>query len=178
MPNTDEPPWLAFGICAFIVAAYIVLASRAANEAPDVALVEGYVGAGVAAHGDDNQSKMDGLDDERVVEIVRRRILPLVVETGVRGVSFEPGYFSETLDKRIIRLCVRDTRGRVFPVNTLVHVALHELAHASMVEYDFDHSDVFQAQFKPILERAVELKIFDPRAGVSPSYERMCARKR
>lgn len=126
---------------------------------------------------DDIQSKLNKMTDGEIVEVLRRRILR-VDDNAVRSVVFEPGTVSETVNKRIVRICVRDARGRVFPINTLVHVALHELAHTVMTEYDFDHSERFQAVFAPILQRAVDLKVYDPEEGVVDSYVPMCTRQR
>jgi hypothetical protein len=122
------------------------------------------------------QSRLQTMSDVEIVAFIRNRILP-VHEEAVRAVVFVPGQYSETLNKNIIRICVRDNRGRVFPINTLIHVGLHELAHTCMSEYDPEHSEKFFATFNPLLRKAVLFKIFDPEEKLDGQYMKSCTRK-
>ena len=126
----------------------------------------------------DLQSRVNEMSDSQIVQFIRNKILP-VNPRAVQAVHFVPGTFSETLNKNIIRICVRNKKSKkVYPVNTLVHVALHELAHTIMDEYDPNHSEKFFNTLDPLVNRAIVLGIYDAREETAVDYMESCARKR
>jgi predicted metal-dependent hydrolase len=68
---------------------------------------------------------------------------------------------SYTEDKTIIYLCLRDENGRYYPINTLIYVALHEIAHLLNKE-DYGHTPAFHKIFDKLLCDASAKGIYDP----------------
>ena len=68
---------------------------------------------------------------------------------------------SYTEDKSIIYLCLRDEKGQFYPINTLMYVALHEIAHLVNKE-DFGHTASFHKIFDKLLCKAAAMGIYDP----------------
>lgn len=177
----DDPSMIVFCVAFFIVGAYILCKKRFDSDEENETNTE-TENSFLEFHRNNSspsvlQARLQTLSDVEIVGFIRNKILP-VHEKAVRAVVFVPGQYSETLNKNIIRICVRDSRGRIFPVNTLVHVALHELAHTCMSEYDPDHSEKFFATFNPLLEKAILLKIFNPKEKLDVHYMDSCTRKR
>ena len=68
---------------------------------------------------------------------------------------------SYTEDKSIIYLCIRDESGHFYPTNTLMYVALHEIAHLINTQ-DFGHTDAYHKIFDKLLCTATNIGIYDP----------------
>ena len=68
---------------------------------------------------------------------------------------------SYTEDKTIIYLCLRDEKGQFYPVNTIMYVALHEIAHLLNKE-DFGHTPAFHKVFDKLLCNAAAKGVYDP----------------
>ncbi len=68
---------------------------------------------------------------------------------------------SYTEDKSIIYLCLRDEKGQFYPINTIMYVALHEIAHLINKE-DFGHTTSFHKIFDKLLCKASDMGIYDP----------------
>lgn len=76
---------------------------------------------------------------------------------------------SYTEDKSIIYLCLRDEKGQYYPINTVMYVALHEIAHLLNKE-DFGHTPAFHRTFDKLLCDAAAKKVYDPNLPHTPSY--------
>lgn len=68
------------------------------------------------------------------------------------------GRAGQTVDKRIIQLCLYDTYGRLLDVNTSTFVLLHELAHVCTTEVG--HTDAFWKTFKFLIHCAMEARVY------------------
>jgi len=68
---------------------------------------------------------------------------------------------SYTEDKSIIYLCLRDEKGHYYPINTIMYVALHEIAHL-INKQDFGHTPAFHKEFDKLLCKASEKNVYDP----------------
>ena len=66
-----------------------------------------------------------------------------------------------TEDKSVIFMCLRDAEGKVYPMNTLVYVVLHELAHL-LNKKDYGHTEEFNKIFEGLLCKAVSKNIYNP----------------
>jgi hypothetical protein len=78
---------------------------------------------------------------------------------------------SFTEDKRDMYLCLKDEQGQYYPYNMLMYVALHELAHAISKSVDENHTGKeFNENFDMLLQRAAELRIYDPNAPLVMNY--------
>jgi hypothetical protein len=71
---------------------------------------------------------------------------------------------SYTEDKEKIFLCLQDKKtGDYYPYNQLIEVAIHELAHANTEVIDPNHSSPeWNSEFKRLLNKAIELGIYNP----------------
>lgn len=79
------------------------------------------------------------------------------------------GTSSHTLNKTSISLCIyKPKTTELYDTNTLVYVALHELAHvASVTEH---HTPEFKKNFAEMLEKAEKCGYFDPKRPLASSY--------
>ena len=68
---------------------------------------------------------------------------------------------SYTEDKTIIYLCLKDENGQFYPSNTLIYVALHEIAHMLNRE-DYGHTPAFHKVFDKLLCDAAKKGVYDP----------------
>lgn len=84
-----------------------------------------------------------------------------VVDPRFKDLDIREAASSYTEDKTIIYLCLRDEQGKFYPDNTLVYVALHEIAHLLNRE-DFGHTPAFHKMFDKLLCKAAARGIYDP----------------
>lgn len=83
-----------------------------------------------------------------------------------------------TESKRYIVLCLRDPKtGVEYDLNTLMYVALHELAHMITPMYEYDekgnpneHGPVFKKNFTHLLKTGRDLGFYNPAAPLPSSY--------
>jgi hypothetical protein len=83
---------------------------------------------------------------------------PMFKELDVRESSS-----SFTEDKSIIYLCLRDDHGQFYPENTIMYVALHEIAHL-INKKDYGHTPEFHRQFDKLLCLAAKKHVYDSEA--------------
>lgn len=74
-----------------------------------------------------------------------------------------------TENKKIIYLCVKRKNNEYYDYNTILYIAIHELAHVLNDEYDTSsyHGEKFQKINEYLLKRAVNLGIFDPNKEIN-----------
>lgn len=72
----------------------------------------------------------------------------------------QAGYSSYTVDKSRIHLCMRtrDTERKIYDVNTLMYVVLHELAH--LVSVSVGHTDEFKDIFRHLVVKAIDAGLY------------------
>ena len=74
-----------------------------------------------------------------------------------------------TENKSLITLCLKDPKtGEHYDMNTIMYVALHELAH--MVSKSYGHNDEFKKNFTELLKRGAKIGVYDPRRPIPSSY--------
>ena len=100
------------------------------------------------------KTKQNGKD----MSLVEQRFDPKNVQETKQneaGTSF-------TIDKgKELHLCLRDKRtNQHHDINTLMFVAIHELAHVMSVSYG--HNSEFASNFKYLLQNAVECGVYSP----------------
>lgn len=84
-------------------------------------------------------------------------------------IPLREGDSAYTENKAMITLCLKDPKnGEFYDMNTIMYVALHELAH--MTSKGWGHGDEFKKNFAELLRRAAKLGIYDPRKPMPPSY--------
>lgn len=84
-----------------------------------------------------------------------------VVDNRFKELDIRESTSSYTEDKTIIYLCLRDEKGQYYPVNTLIYVALHEIAHL-INKADFGHTPAFHKVFDKLLCQAAAKGVYDP----------------
>lgn len=92
-----------------------------------------------------------------------------IIDPRFKNIDIRESSSSFTEDKSIIYMCLRDEHGQYYPVNTLMYVVLHELAHLINRE-DYGHTPAFHKIFNKLLCRAASLGIYDPQKGHSKWY--------
>lgn len=76
---------------------------------------------------------------------------------------------SYTINKQKIYLCLKDKDTQTYyPMNMLMYVAIHELAHVLCDE--IGHTPKFHSIFSELLLRATELGIYDPDIPILQNY--------
>jgi len=92
----------------------------------------------------------------------------------IKNLNFHGSNVSETINKKNVYLCVKDSNGNYYDYNMLIYVTLHECAHAISKAIDEDHSNTsqeFMDNFKMLLDRAEKLGIYNPNI---PKVEKYC----
>ncbi len=85
-----------------------------------------------------------------------------IVDNKFNDLDIREAASSYTEDKSIIYLCLRDEKGHFYPVNTLMYVALHEIAHL-LNKTDFGHTTAFHKVFDRLLCNAASKGVYDPK---------------
>lgn len=83
---------------------------------------------------------------------------------------------SYTFQKRKIFLCLKDfDTGKMFDFNTLMHVYVHELAHAMTPPEPNAHSDRWRQTFEGLLHRLAKAGVYDEsKPFPSGAYMKAC----
>lgn len=85
--------------------------------------------------------------------------------------NIKEGDKSETEDKSLITLCVKDPHtGKEYPDNTLVYVTLHEVAHTLNKPQFSEHGPEWQGIFTGLLEKAEEAGIYSTSVPLDEIY--------
>jgi hypothetical protein len=106
--------------------------------------------------------------DPLLVEI-KRRLVQVVDPRLINQLQFRAGDKSYTINKREIFLCLRDPQnGQEYPLNMLMYVALHEVAHAMCDE--IGHTDKFYRIFNTLLQSAEAKGVYDSTIPLMYNY--------
>ena len=96
--------------------------------------------------------------DPKLHEIKNRCIH---VHPVVKDLKLYKGEKSYTINKEKIYICLLDEKGEYYPMNMLIYVFLHELAHLINKE-DTGHTEKFHEIFQQLINKAHELEIYNP----------------
>lgn len=84
-------------------------------------------------------------------------------------IPIREGSSAYTENKSVITICLKDPEtGHEYDMNTLMYVALHELAHATTKEEG--HGDMFRARFQELLKKGYQLGFYNPNIPMPPAY--------
>jgi hypothetical protein len=75
---------------------------------------------------------------------------------------------SYTINKQKVYLCLKDDNDQYYPMNMLMYVAIHELAHVLCDE--IGHTPKFHKIFTELLKNAEKTGIYDPNIPVIQNY--------
>lgn len=98
---------------------------------------------------------------------LKKLIEPL--DPSFKDLSLYKGKKSYTINKSRIYLCLYDENGEYYPMNLLVYVLCHELAHL-LNKKDRGHTPAFQEKFEDLIEKATKEGIFNPSIPIDPGY--------
>lgn len=85
------------------------------------------------------------------------------------NIPLREGNSAYTENKRSITLCLKNPEtGETYDMNTLMYVALHELAH--VVSESHGHTDEFKRNFVILLREASRIGIYNPRREIPQTY--------
>ena len=82
--------------------------------------------------------------------------------------EFYKGDKSYTINKEKVYLCLKDNKGEYYDMNTLMYVALHEVAHA--LNDEVGHTDKFHKIFDKLLDEAADKGVFNPSIPIPSNY--------
>lgn len=105
-------------------------------------------------------------DDDPVLMQIKHEIS--LVEPKVKNTIFHKGQKSYTINKKHVYMCLRDENDHYYDKNTLIYVALHELAH--VLCNDVGHTENFKNIFSELLHRASDMGIYDFKTPIVPKY--------
>lgn len=93
--------------------------------------------------------------NQEVVANLYKNYNPNAISEG----SYESGYTSYTVNKgEKLILCIRQKDQTFVDKNTIVYIAVHELAHIMTTE--LGHTDSFWSNFKMLLNEAMEIGLY------------------
>lgn len=113
------------------------------------------------------QKKSKYSHDHPILEKIRNNFIKLDPEYG--KIPLRYGNSAYTENKAVITLCLRNPKTQKFyDMNTLMYVALHELAHVISISHG--HNDEFKDNFYDLLSRASKIGIYDPTLPIPETY--------
>lgn len=114
-----------------------------------------------------SQIKEHYLQDDPILPILREILLPIHPE--MQNIRLYKGNKSYTINKEKIFLCLKDENGEYYPLNMLIYVTLHELAHVINKE-DVGHTPKFHEIFDELQRDAINRGIFNPSIPIIKEY--------
>jgi hypothetical protein len=95
-------------------------------------------------------------------------LAPLARTNIMDNITFEEGFKSFTENKQRVTLCLRNQHGDLYDQNSLMYVALHELAH--VVNDELQHTAKFRRIFDALLKHATANGLYDPTQAFVRNY--------
>jgi hypothetical protein len=92
-------------------------------------------------------------------------------------IPLRSGDSAYTENKEVITLCLKDPDSNtVYDINTVMYVALHELAHVITPEGAEEHGEEFKRNFTKLLKEGSERGIYNPSIPMPSTYCRVGTR--
>lgn len=83
-------------------------------------------------------------------------------------ISLSKGKKSYTINKEEIYLCLKDENDQYYNDNMLIYVLLHEISHSICDE--IGHTEKFNKIFHALIDKAVEMQIYDNNVPLIRNY--------
>jgi len=117
------------------------------------------------------QVKEHHLQDDPMLHLLRKVLTPIQYndKSIMDGVQLYKGDKSYTINKEKIFLCLYDENGEYYPLNTVLEVCSHEIAHY-LNRADVGHTENFYKIFDHILKEAQKLGIYNPNIPLVQNY--------
>ena len=114
-----------------------------------------------------SRPRIDDARREPLLQLVRSNFTKL--NPLYANIPLYSGTSSYTDNKTVITLCLADPdTGASYDTNTLMYVALHELAH--VVSTNIGHGKEFRKNFAALLEQAEALGFYNSKKPISTTY--------
>lgn len=113
------------------------------------------------------QVKEYHMQDDPMLTTLKQVLLP--VHPIISKLKLYKGDKSYTINKEKIFLCLQDENKNYYPLNHLIYVLLHEVAH-QLNQDDVGHTDKFYAKFDELLDRATALGVYNPSIPIVQNY--------
>lgn len=114
-----------------------------------------------------NQVREHHLQDDPMLYTLKEVLKP--VHPIFEKIQLYKGDKSYTINKEKTFLCLYDEKGDYYPLNMLVYVLCHEIAHSLNTE-DIGHTEAFYKKFDELLKRATSLGVYNPSIPVVQNY--------
>jgi hypothetical protein len=114
-----------------------------------------------------NQIKEHNLQSDPMLYTLKKVLEP--VHPIVSNLKLYKGDSSYTINKERVFLCLYDENGEYYPLNMLLYVLTHEIAHI-LNDKDIGHTPAFYEKFDELLAKATELGIYNPSIPVINNY--------
>jgi len=86
-------------------------------------------------------------------------------------IPLRTGDSAYTENKEVITLCLTDpVTGKNYDINTIMYVALHELAHVVTPEGEEEHGSEFKKNFANLLKTGSRLGVYNPNKPIPATY--------
>lgn len=86
-------------------------------------------------------------------------------------IPLRTGDSAYTENKKAITLCLADPdTNHHYDINTVMYVALHELAHVITPSNEEEHGEAFKKNFSNLLRKATEKGVYNPRIPIPATY--------
>ena len=106
-------------------------------------------------------------DKHPILEAVRENFAKINPIYGT--IPIKEGNQSYTENKRVITLCIKNPEeGGYYSINSIMYVALHELAH--VVTKSQHHTDEFKRNFNKLLKKGAKLGVYNPSIPIPMTY--------
>lgn len=106
------------------------------------------------------------LQNDPVLDVLRRILKPVhPVFSKVKLYKADKSY---TINKEKVFICLKDKNGDYYPINMLVYVVLHEIAH--VLNKDIGHTESFHQVFDSLRAKAFEVGVFNPSIPIIQNY--------
>lgn len=100
--------------------------------------------------------------NDPILERVKQDLTKVYPPFPTLNISLFAANDSFTENKKKIFLCVKRPNKDYYKYNTIMYIALHELAHVLTKQYDIDtHGEEFHKSFNALLTRAKEVGVYD-----------------
>ena len=104
-----------------------------------------------------------------LIKEVRRNFA--LLDPSYSNIPIRTGTSAYTENKEVITLCIINPEtGKEYDINTIMYVALHELAHVITPDGKEEHGEDFKLNFSLLLNKAARLGIYDPSKPIPSSY--------
>ena len=116
-----------------------------------------------------NEIREYHLQDDPMIYTLKEVLRPLLDFYGIKDLKLYKADKSFTINKERIFLCLYDESGNYYPLNMLIYVILHEIAHY-LNKDDIGHTAKFHQKFEEVLTKATEFGIYNPSIPVIKNY--------